>query len=104
MTSTTLGPLGPIDFDQVREQMRNAPGFPHFCIDGFLDPAFAQEVHDAFPSYADPLSTSHQEPGGSATVASASPGSPVDSRAVTTTTRSDRLNATACRESTGTGW
>ena len=58
----------------------------------------------AFPSYADPLSTSHQEPGGSATVASASPGSPVDSRAVTTTTRSDRLNATACRESTGTGW
>ncbi len=53
MTSTTLGPLGPIDFDQVREQMRNAPGFPHFCIDGFLDPAFAQEVHDAFPSYAD---------------------------------------------------
>jgi len=53
MTSTTIGPLGPIDFDQVREQMRNAPGFPHFCIDGFLDPAFAQEVHDAFPSYAD---------------------------------------------------
>jgi len=53
MTSTTTAPLGPIDFDHVREQMRSAPGFPHFCIDGFLDPAFAQEVHDAFPSYAD---------------------------------------------------
>ena len=53
MTSTTIAPLGPIDFDVVREQMRSAPGFPHFCIDGFLDPGFAQEVHDAFPSYAD---------------------------------------------------
>ena len=53
MTSTTTAALCPIDFDRVREQMRSAPGFPHFCIDGFLDPAFAQEVHDAFPSYAD---------------------------------------------------
>jgi 2-oxoglutarate-Fe(II)-dependent oxygenase superfamily protein len=53
MTSTSIIPLGPIDFDQVREQMGSAPGFPHFCIDGFLDPAFAREVHDAFPSYAD---------------------------------------------------
>jgi len=46
---TTIAPLGPIDFERVREQMRSAPGFPHFCIDGFLDPAFAQEAHDAFP-------------------------------------------------------
>jgi len=53
MTATTMAPLGPIDFDQVRDEMRAAPGFPHFCIDDFLDPAFAQEVHDAFPSYAD---------------------------------------------------
>jgi len=51
MSSPTLAPLGRVDFDQVREQMRTAPGFPHFCIDDFLDPAFAQEVHDAFPSY-----------------------------------------------------
>ena len=51
MTSPTIGPLGPIDFDQVREQMRSAPGFPHFCIDGFLDPAFAEEVYATFPSY-----------------------------------------------------
>jgi len=53
MTATTIAPLGPIDFDAVRERMRSAPGFPHFCIDGFLDPAFARAVHDAFPSYAD---------------------------------------------------
>ena len=51
MSSPTLAPLGRVDFDQAREQMRTAPGFPHFCIDDFLDPAFAQEVHDAFPSY-----------------------------------------------------
>jgi len=53
MTSTTITRLGAIDFDRMREEMRSAPGFPHFCIDGFLDPSFAQEVHDAFPSYAD---------------------------------------------------
>jgi hypothetical protein len=53
MTSSTLALLGPIDFTNVRERMLGAPGFPHFCIDEFLDPAFAQEVHDAFPSYAD---------------------------------------------------
>ena len=53
MTATTIDPLARIDFDQVREQMRKAPGFPHFCIDGFLEPGFAHEVHDAFPSYAE---------------------------------------------------
>jgi Rps23 Pro-64 3,4-dihydroxylase Tpa1-like proline 4-hydroxylase len=53
MTPTTLAPLGAIDFDAVRRQMLGAPGFPHFCIDDFLDPQFAREVHDAFPSYAD---------------------------------------------------
>ena len=35
----------------LREQMRQAPGFPHFWIDGFLDDAFADEIHAAFPSY-----------------------------------------------------
>ena len=33
--------------------MQTAPAFPPFCIDGFLEPAFAQNVHDAFPSYAE---------------------------------------------------
>ena len=50
----TLPPgLGAIDFDAVRQQMASAPGFPHFCIDRFLEPDFAKAVHDAFPSYKD---------------------------------------------------
>lgn len=40
-----------VDFGAVRQQMRSAPAFPHFCIDDFLDPAFALEVNDAFPTY-----------------------------------------------------
>jgi Rps23 Pro-64 3,4-dihydroxylase Tpa1-like proline 4-hydroxylase len=40
-----------VDFDAVRQRMQSAPAFPHFCIDDFLDPHFAREVHDAFPSY-----------------------------------------------------
>ena len=40
-----------IDFDSLRQQMRQAPGFPHFCIDDFLDESFAQRIHDAFPAY-----------------------------------------------------
>ena len=43
--------LNDIDFGALRDQMRNAPGFPHFCIDDFLEESFANEVHDAFPSY-----------------------------------------------------
>jgi hypothetical protein len=45
--------LGPIDFALVRRQMQAAPGFPHFCIDDFLEPAFAWAAHDSFPSYAE---------------------------------------------------
>lgn len=43
--------LNDVDFDALRRQMRDAPGFPHFCIDNFLNESFADEVHDAFPSY-----------------------------------------------------
>ena len=53
MTETTTGLLNDIDFAALRERMRDAPGFPHFCIDDLLDPSFAEEVHDAFPAYAD---------------------------------------------------
>lgn len=48
---TQISLLNDIDFDAVKKQMRNAPGFPHFCIDNFLDESFAHEVHDAFPTY-----------------------------------------------------
>ena len=51
MTETTDARLNDLDFDALRQRMREAPGFPHFCIDDFLDPAFAEEVHDAFPAY-----------------------------------------------------
>lgn len=30
-----------------------APAFPHFYVDNFLEEAFANEVHEAFPSYAE---------------------------------------------------
>lgn len=44
-------PINPIDFDALKRQMREAPAFPHFCIDNFLDASFAEAVRDAFPSY-----------------------------------------------------
>ena len=52
-TDTTTPLLNDVDFDALRLQMQQAPGFPHFCIDDFLDETFANEVHDAFPTYAD---------------------------------------------------
>jgi Rps23 Pro-64 3,4-dihydroxylase Tpa1-like proline 4-hydroxylase len=52
MTETMTRLLNDVDFTVVRERMQRAPGFPHFCIDDFLDEAFADEVHDAFPAYA----------------------------------------------------
>jgi 2OG-Fe(II) oxygenase superfamily len=45
--------LNEIDFDALHRRMQDAPAFPHFCIDDFLESAFAQQVHDAFPSYRD---------------------------------------------------
>jgi Rps23 Pro-64 3,4-dihydroxylase Tpa1-like proline 4-hydroxylase len=52
-TDTTASTLNDIDFDALKQQMLHAPGFPHFCIDNFLDEAFANEVHDAFPTYGE---------------------------------------------------
>lgn len=48
-----LSLLNEIDIPAMRMEMAGAPAFPHFCIDNFLEEAFANEVHDAFPSYAD---------------------------------------------------
>jgi Rps23 Pro-64 3,4-dihydroxylase Tpa1-like proline 4-hydroxylase len=47
--------INAIDLPALRRQMAEAPAFPHFCIDGFLDEAFAREVHAAFPSYREAL-------------------------------------------------
>ncbi len=43
--------LNDLDLPKLTEGMRNAPSFPHFCIDNFLEAAFADEVLAAFPSY-----------------------------------------------------
>lgn len=43
--------IKPIDRDALRDSVRAAEPFPHFLIDGFLDEAFAERVHAAFPSY-----------------------------------------------------
>lgn len=52
MNTDTRAPLvNDIDFAALRQQMRQAPGFPHFCIDNFLEESFANEVHAAFPTY-----------------------------------------------------
>ena len=40
-----------IDRHALRERVRQAKPFPHFCIDGFLDEAFAEQVLHAFPSF-----------------------------------------------------
>jgi hypothetical protein len=55
----SLATFDPRHFDSIGRQMRQAPGFPHFCIDGFLDAAFAAEVHDAFPSWQDAREMGH---------------------------------------------
>src|SRR5215831_8840663 len=44
--------LNPYDRDALREQYTRAEPFPFFKIDNFLDPAFAEEVVRAYPSYA----------------------------------------------------
>jgi Rps23 Pro-64 3,4-dihydroxylase Tpa1-like proline 4-hydroxylase len=43
--------IRPIDRDTLRERVRQAEPFPHFCIDDFLDEAFADEVLGSFPSF-----------------------------------------------------
>ncbi len=43
--------IKPIDRDALREKVRGATPFPSFCIDGFLDDAFAEQVLGSFPSF-----------------------------------------------------
>jgi len=43
--------LNPIDVSSLKKQMETIEPFPHFCIDNFLNEQFAEEVHDAFPSF-----------------------------------------------------
>lgn len=43
--------IRPFDHEAIREQVRSAKPFPHFCIDNFLEPIFAKEVLASFPSF-----------------------------------------------------
>lgn len=43
--------LNDIDFEALKAKCQNAPSFPHFCLDNFLEESFANEVHNSFPSY-----------------------------------------------------
>jgi Rps23 Pro-64 3,4-dihydroxylase Tpa1-like proline 4-hydroxylase len=45
--------LNELDFDALKNACQNAPSFPHFCLDNFLEESFANEVHDSFPSYSE---------------------------------------------------
>jgi Rps23 Pro-64 3,4-dihydroxylase Tpa1-like proline 4-hydroxylase len=45
--------LNPLDRDTLRDKVRSAEPFPHFCIDNFLDAGFAEEIYRAFPSYSE---------------------------------------------------
>ncbi len=47
-----------INLDATRAQglagdIAAAPGFPHFCIDDFLNPDFAHEISDSYPTFED---------------------------------------------------
>jgi Rps23 Pro-64 3,4-dihydroxylase Tpa1-like proline 4-hydroxylase len=52
--------LNPIDRDALRGKIRSAEPFPHFCIDNFLSPSFAEEIYQAFPSFAEAKSVGHE--------------------------------------------
>lgn len=43
--------IRPFDRDELRRRVETAQPFPHFCIDGFLEESFAEEVLAAFPSF-----------------------------------------------------
>ena len=43
--------IKPINRDELRAKVRSAIPFPSFCIDGFLDEGFAEQVLASFPSH-----------------------------------------------------
>lgn len=56
ITQKTLDELLNFDdarLEQMKSDMAQAEGFPHFCIDDFLAPHFAAEVAASYPRYED---------------------------------------------------
>jgi len=47
--------IRPIDTDRLREQFDSAEPYRYICIDEFLEPDFAREVSEAYPSFEDAL-------------------------------------------------
>jgi hypothetical protein len=45
----------PYDRQALREQFQSAEPYPHFVIDGFLDPDFARAVAASYPTYGEAL-------------------------------------------------
>ena len=45
--------IRPIDREILRQQFQHAEPFPFFCIDGFLEDDFANQVLASFPTYGD---------------------------------------------------
>src|SRR4051812_17367433 len=43
--------INKIDREALRERVRQSEPFPHFCIDDFLEEAFADRVLHSFPSF-----------------------------------------------------
>ena len=52
--------IRPYDREALRAQFRSAKPFPWIMIDGFLDPAFADEVARAYPSFDDAVGMGRQ--------------------------------------------
>lgn len=46
-------PIRRLDIEALKSQFQSAQPFPHICIDGFLEPAFADELAAAFPPYSE---------------------------------------------------
>ena len=43
--------INPFDHEALKQKIRNAEPFPHFCIDNFLNEEFANEIYYSFPSF-----------------------------------------------------
>jgi hypothetical protein len=48
-------PIAVLDVDRLRRSFATAQPFPFIVIDDFLDPAFAREVAEGYPSFEDAL-------------------------------------------------
>ena len=43
--------INPFDRSALKQKIRDAKPFPHFCIDNFLNEEFANEIYRSFPSF-----------------------------------------------------